>query len=46
MEQMHHMSTGAQATDPELDEALARAIRQFIAGVTEAGEAEPATAAV
>lgn len=53
MEQMHHMSTGAQATDPELqatdpelDEALARAIRQFIAGVTEVGEAEPATAAV
>jgi hypothetical protein len=35
------MSTGMQATDPELDEALARVIRQLIAGAIAAGEAAP-----
>jgi hypothetical protein len=33
------MSTGMQATDPELDEVLARVIRQLIAGAIAAGEA-------
>jgi hypothetical protein len=35
---MKHMSTGTPATDTELDEALARAIRQLIAEAVEAGE--------
>ena len=39
---MEHTSFGARATDPELDEALARAIRQLIAEAVEASEAEPA----
>jgi hypothetical protein len=34
---MEHNSTGMRATDPELDEALARAIRQLIAEAMEAG---------
>ena len=38
MEQMENMSTGMQATDPELDEALSRAIRQLIAEAIESGE--------
>jgi len=37
MEQTEHMSTGTRATDPELDEALSRAIRQLIAEAIEAG---------
>ncbi|WP_187365811.1 hypothetical protein [Trebonia kvetii] len=36
---MEHASSGTRATDPELDEALARAIRQLIAEAVEAGEA-------
>ena len=39
MEQMEHMSTVTRATDPELDEALSRAIRQLIAEAIEAGGA-------
>jgi hypothetical protein len=39
------MSTGARATDPELDEALSRAIRRLIAEAIEAGEGDPASAA-
>src|ERR1700753_2204181 len=42
MERMEHMSTGARATDPELDEALSRAIRQLIAEAIEAGEGDSA----
>lgn len=39
------MSTGTRATDPELDEALARVIRQLIAGAIAAGgPAVPETA--
>ena len=48
MEQMEHMSTVTRATDPELDEALSRAIRQLIAEAIEAGgagEGNSATAA-
>ena len=41
---MEHMSTATPATDPELDEALARAIRQLIAEAIEAGHAEPVRA--
>jgi hypothetical protein len=36
---VEHASSEARATDPELDEALARAIRQLIAEAVEAGEA-------
>lgn len=36
---MEHMSTAMRATDPELDEALSRAIRQLIAEAIEAGGA-------
>jgi hypothetical protein len=46
MEQMEHMSTGTRATDPELDEALSRAIRQLIAEAIEAGEGDTPFAAV
>jgi hypothetical protein len=42
---MDHMSTGTRATDPELDEALARAIRQLIAEAIEAGTAKSESAA-
>jgi hypothetical protein len=42
---MEHLSTGMSATDPELDEALARAIRRLIAEAVEAGGAEAAPAA-
>jgi len=45
MEQMEHMSIGTRATDPELDEALSRAIRQLIAEAIEAGEGDSASAA-
>jgi hypothetical protein len=44
MEQMEDMSNGTRATDPELDEALARAIRQLIAEAIDAGETESASA--
>jgi hypothetical protein len=40
-----NMSTGTRATDPELDEALSRAIRQLIAEAIEVGEADSASAA-
>jgi hypothetical protein len=42
MEQMEHMGMGTRATDPELDEALTRAIRQLIAEAIEAGEGDSA----
>jgi hypothetical protein len=45
MGQMEHMSTGMQATDPELDEALSRAIRQLIAEAIEAGKPGSASTA-
>ena len=45
MEQMEHMGMGTRATDPELDEALSRAIRQLIAEAIEAGEGDASTAA-
>ena len=41
---MDEMSTGTRPTDPELDEALSRAIRLLIAGAIEAGKAEAASA--
>ena len=44
MEQMGHMSTESRATDPELDDALARAIRQLIAEAMDAGSAPESTA--
>jgi hypothetical protein len=40
MEPVEHMGTGVRATDPELDEALSRAIRQLIAEAIEAGEGD------
>jgi hypothetical protein len=46
MEQMEHMGMGTRATDPELDEALSRAIRQLIAEAIEAGEGDTPFAAV
>jgi hypothetical protein len=42
---MDHMSKGTWATDPELDDALARAIRQLIAEAIEAGGAAGADSA-
>ena len=42
---MEHVGTGMRATDPELDEALSRAIRQLIAEAIEAGEGDSASAA-
>ena len=42
---MEHAGSGARATDPELDEALARAIRQLIAEAIEVAEADPAGSA-
>jgi hypothetical protein len=46
MEPMEHMGTGVRVTDPELDEALSRAIRQLIAeAIIEAGEGDSASAA-
>lgn len=39
------MSNGMRATDPELDEALAKAIRQLIAEAIEASQSDSATAA-
>jgi hypothetical protein len=37
---MEHMDTGTRATDPELDEALARAIRLLISEAIDAGTTE------
>jgi hypothetical protein len=45
MERMEHVGNGMRATDPELDEALSRAIRQLIAEAIEAGEGDSASAA-
>ncbi len=45
MEQMEHMGMATPATDPELDEALTRAIRQLIAEAIEAGEGNSPSAA-
>jgi hypothetical protein len=42
---MEHMGNGTRATDSELDEALARAIRQLIAEAVQSGESEAAPAA-
>ena len=43
---MEHISAATRATDPELDEALARAIRGLIAEAIEAGTADaPSVAA-
>jgi hypothetical protein len=39
---MEHMPTQTPATDPELDRALTRAIRQLICEAIEAGGADPA----
>jgi hypothetical protein len=41
---MENISAGTRATDPELDEALARAIRHLIAEAIEAGTAEAPSA--
>ena len=35
---MEHMPTQTRVTDPELDQALTRAIRQLIAEAIDAGE--------
>jgi hypothetical protein len=43
--QMDQMSTGARASDSELDEALARAIRQLIAEAVQSGDSGTASAA-
>jgi len=40
MAQMEHKDDGARATEPELDEALARAIRLLISDAIEAGAAD------
>ena len=42
---MKPMTTVMRATDPELDEALSRAIRQLIAEAIEAGDGGSASAA-
>ena len=44
MAQMEHKDAGTQATEPELDEALARAIRLLISDAIEAGAAPDARA--
>jgi hypothetical protein len=44
MAQMEHKDAGARATEPELDEALARAIRLLISDAIEAGAAPDARA--
>jgi hypothetical protein len=45
--QMGNRDAGTRVTDPELDEALARAIRLFISDAVEAGTADAgATAGV
>jgi hypothetical protein len=42
---MDHVEAVETATEPELDEALARAIRQLIIGASEAAAAPSSTAA-
>jgi hypothetical protein len=44
MTQMEHNAVGARATEPELDEALARAIRLLISDAIESGAASDARA--
>ena len=44
MTQMERNDAGARATEPELDEALARAIRLLISDAIEAGAAPDARA--
>jgi hypothetical protein len=44
MTQMEHNGAGARATEPELDEALARAIRLLISDAIESGAAPDARA--
>jgi hypothetical protein len=44
MTQMEHSDAGARASEPELDEALARAIRLLISDAIEAGAAPDARA--
>ena len=46
MTQMDHNDAGARATEPELDEALARAIRLLISDAIESGAAPDAAASV
>ena len=45
MEHVNAETRADQATDPELDQALARAIRQLIAEAMEAGTSESTTSA-
>ena len=42
---MEHISAATRATDPELDEALARAIRNLIAEAIESGTVDSPSAA-
>jgi hypothetical protein len=44
MEQTERNDAAMRATDPELDEALARAIRLLISDAIESGAADDATA--
>jgi hypothetical protein len=44
MAQMEHNDAGARATEPELDEALARAIRLLISDAIASGAAPDARA--
>ena len=46
MTQMEHNPAGARVTEPELDEALARAIRLLISDAIDSGEAADATVSV
>ena len=45
MTQMEHDDDGARVSEPELDEALARAIRLLISDAIEAGAADAAASA-
>ena len=44
--QMEHSDAGARATEPELDEALARAIRLLISDAIESGAASDARVSI
>jgi hypothetical protein len=46
MAQMQNNDAGPRTTEPELDEALARAIRLLISDAIEAGAASDATVSV
>jgi hypothetical protein len=46
MTQMEHNDAGARATEPELDEALARAIRLLISDAIESGATSDARSSV